>query len=243
MNIPARSCRPSFSPQRSWQQVPVAATQAFLRRAFARWGRPAQLRVDNGTPWGATGGLPTALVMWVTGLDVRVHHNPSRRPQANGVVERSQGTGKRWAEPGQCASAAALQREFDRADQRQREQYPYREGRSRAAVFPALAHSGREYSRRWERQHWSLAAVDALLSTVVVERRIDGTGSVSLYSRNHYVGRSWKGQTVYVRYDPPKRSWLFHTAEGLLLQHGPAPEISRGRIVDLTASDGRSKRR
>jgi transposase InsO family protein len=95
-----------------------------LRQAFARWGRPRRLRVDNGTPWGATDGLPTGLVLWLAGLGVGVDHNPACRPQDNGVVERSQGTGKNWAEPGQCDSAAQLQRGLDEADARQRERYP-----------------------------------------------------------------------------------------------------------------------
>jgi hypothetical protein len=89
--------------------VPAADVQAALRRAFARWGRPQALRVDNGTPWGATGGLPTERALWLLGLGVRVLCNPPRRPQRNGVVERSQGVGQRWGEPHSCASAAAAE--------------------------------------------------------------------------------------------------------------------------------------
>jgi hypothetical protein len=43
------------------------------------------------------------------GLDIGIKFNPPRRPQDNGVIERSQGTGKRWAEPGACANAKELQ--------------------------------------------------------------------------------------------------------------------------------------
>ncbi len=121
----------------------IGAVQAVLRDLFERWGRPQRLRVDNGTPWGATDGLPTGLVLWLAGLGVAVDHNPACRPQDNGVVERSQGTGKNWAEPGQCDSAAQLQRGLDEADARQRERYPYEGGSSRSVVFPGLAHSGR----------------------------------------------------------------------------------------------------
>src|SRR5262249_53568051 len=93
-----RAWGPKFSPQRYWNSVPAAATQGFLRRQFAHWGRPEALRVDNGSPWGSRGDLPTDLVLWLAGLAVAVRANPPRRPQDNGVVERSQGTGKRWAE-------------------------------------------------------------------------------------------------------------------------------------------------
>jgi len=237
-----RSCRRLFSPQRSWQQVPPEKTQQFLRVAFGRWGRPARLRTDNGTPWGASGGLPTALELWLAGLGVAVWHNRPRRPQENGVVERSQGTGKRWAEPGQCASAAELQERFDAADRRQREQYPFRDERSRAECFVGLVHSGREYSAGWEERHWDLAAAESLLAGVVVERQLDATGCVSLYSRNIYVGRWCRGRRVYVRYDPEGRRWMCHDRGGQLVGYQSAPEICRERIVALTTTDSRSKR-
>jgi hypothetical protein len=223
--------------------VPPAQAQRFLRRAFARWGRPGAVRVDNGTPWGAPGGLPTGLALWLAGVGVRVAHIPPRRPQDNGVVERSQGTGKRWAEPSRCGSAAELQRRCDEADERQRERYPYRDGRSRAEVFPGLRHSGRAYSAAWEQGHWSLAMAEALLSEALVERQVDSVGCISLYSRNVYVGRSWAGAEVWVRYDPQGHRWMVSDSEGRLLQHQAAPEICRERIRGLTATDSRSKRK
>ena len=54
------------------------------------------------------GDLPTDLALWLIGLGVGVDWNPPRRPQDNGVVERSQGTAKRWAEPGACASRGGV---------------------------------------------------------------------------------------------------------------------------------------
>jgi transposase InsO family protein len=88
-----------FSPLGRWTQVPPTATQAQLRLAFARWGRPQRLRVDNGAPWGTRGDLPTDLQLWLLGMGMAISANPPHRPQDNGVVERSQGTGKRWGEP------------------------------------------------------------------------------------------------------------------------------------------------
>src|SRR5207249_7206313 len=125
-NAPERSWRPRFSPLGIWNSVPAGETQAVLRRAFARWGMPRAIRVDNGTPWGSRGDLPTDLVLWLAGLDVEVRANPPRRPQDNGVVERSQGTGKRWAEPQAADSAEQLQAVIDGMDQLQRAEYPVR---------------------------------------------------------------------------------------------------------------------
>src|SRR5208337_2432296 len=88
-----------FSPQGYFTQVPSGMVQAELRRCFRQWGRPVSLRVDNGYPWGSCGDLPTPFALWLVGLDIGVIWNPPRRPQDNGVVERSQGLAKNWAEP------------------------------------------------------------------------------------------------------------------------------------------------
>jgi hypothetical protein len=118
--------------------------------------------VDNGTPWGSWNDLPTELALWLRGLQVEIVANPPRRPEDNGVVEQSQGTGQRWAEPGSCDSPAELQAHLDEMDRIQRDLYPQRHsGRSRRETHPGLASSGQPYSRSWERRHWDLNAVDA----------------------------------------------------------------------------------
>lgn len=55
MSVREPSCTPTFSPQYFWTQVDVPLVQQQLGRAFARWGLPKRVRVDNGKPWGSTG--------------------------------------------------------------------------------------------------------------------------------------------------------------------------------------------
>jgi hypothetical protein len=210
-----------------------------LRRAFGRWGRPERFRVDNGVPWGSWGDLPTDLALWLIGLGMEITWNAPRRPQENGVVERSQGTAKRWAEPGACVSAEELQRRLEQMDGIQRQEYPSVRGRSRLEAFPQLAHSGRTYSRAWERAHWSLAAVAAHLAGYAVRRRVDKSGMVSLYNRNHYVGVIHQRKTVYIMFDPEVREWIFADEEGRQLRRQAATEISRETIIGLTVTNRR----
>src|SRR6266446_5873385 len=123
MSAAAPSCGRRFSPQGKWLKVAATEVQAELRRAFARWGRPSAIRVDNGGPWGSAGDLPPDLALWLLGLGIDVWWNAPHTPTQNGVVERSQGTGRRWAEPERCATAAELQQRLQEMDAIQREAY------------------------------------------------------------------------------------------------------------------------
>jgi hypothetical protein len=210
-----------------------------LRQAFARWGLPHRLRVDNGAPWGSWGDFPTDLSLWVIGLGVEVHWNNPRSPQENGVVERSQGTSNRWCEPWTCNSPEDLQGRLDRMDRLYREAYPYRERLSRMAYFPGLAHTGRPYDPAREREMWEWSRVTEHLATYAVTRQVDSSGQVSLYNRGHYVGKIHRGKEVYVMYDPNRNEWVFADPDGKELRSLPAEMLSAQRVMDLKVTHRR----
>jgi hypothetical protein len=170
----------------------------------------------------------------VVGVGVRWHWNDPCCPQQNPKVERSQGTGKRWAEPGQCRSVAELQTRLDEADRLQREEYPTPGGGSRLELFPQLRHSGRPYSAAWEERTWSLRLVEEHLAEYVAVRRVGAGGNVGVYDRARYVGRQYAGRFVQVQYDPQAHGWLISDDEGRELRRQEAPEISREWIVKMT---------
>jgi transposase InsO family protein len=221
--------------------VPAGETQATLRRCFARRGLPRRIRVDNGTPWRSKGDLPTGLELWLAGLGVEVKANPPRRPQDNGVVERSQGTGKRWAEPHRAASAGELQANIDAMDRRQRESYPYHGRASRLAAHPGLDHSGRSYDESREEECWSLEKAQDRLAGFVVPRRVDRSGMASVYGRNCYVGKAYAEQVVHVRYDPQQQLWLFQDGQGHQLNRQKASEITTANIRGLMEAERRDR--
>jgi transposase InsO family protein len=129
------------------------------------------------------------LALWLIGLGVGMIWNPPRRPQDNGVVERSQGTGKRWGEPHTCRDFNELQQRLDEMDRIQREVYPSIERRSRWEAFPELRQPTRTYSKAWEKRAWDMELVLAHLADYSVPRRVDRKGQLSVYNRNHYVGK------------------------------------------------------
>jgi hypothetical protein len=202
---------------------------------------PERLRVDNGIPWGSKGDLPTDLELWLAGLGVAVQANPPCSPQDNGVVERSNGTGKRWAEPSKARSASDLQRTIDRMDQIQRDRYPHLDGKSRMEVYPRLAHSGRAYDQDWESQNWDLHRAHDLLAGFVVPREINRAGTLSVYNRNYYVGKAHANAVAFVSFDPQQQQWLFHDPHNHLLNHRPAPEVSASNILALTVTCRRER--
>jgi hypothetical protein len=213
--------------------VEPTLVQEALRLIFMRRGLPGGFRVDNGTPWGSKGDWPTDLALWLIGLGVTMTWNPARTPQDNGVVERSQGTGKRWAEPSTCKDAEELQRRMDEMDRIQREVYPSIQGKSRWQAFPGLQRVERPYTKAWEKRHWDLELVLAHMAEYSAVRRVDSKGQVSVYGRSHYVGQKYQGQDIYVLLDPCDREWVFATPAGVQIRRKAAEEITRERIQKM----------
>jgi len=231
--------------QACWAEVGAEAVQAALRQAFARWGRPKGLRVDNGVPWVYREKLPSALELWLAGLGVALHRNQPRRPQQNGKVERSQGVAKTWAEPEQCDTPEQLQSRLDEEDRIQREVYPVAEGQSRMQRAPGLIHSGRGYALgSWEFVCWCLEDALACLGRYQGRRKVDKDGNVSLYDRRHRVGASYAGQEVEVQLDVASRQWVFSQEQQevarVATQHLEEEDI---RQLRLQGRQGRSAQR
>jgi hypothetical protein len=248
MSAAGQSCERSFSPQGNWKEVPATQTQRVLREEFGRWGMPQRLRVDNGSPWGSSSDLPPDLALWLLGLGVDLHWNHPGQPQENGVIERSQGTAKRWAEPSACDSVEQLQANVDGVDRIQRESYPVAGGRSRLEAYPELVHSGRPYTPEWEPANWDLQRVLDHLSGYAVVRRVGPTGHLSLYNRRYYVGVIHRDRDVQVMFDPDQNVWLVTDDQGRLLNQLAPKEISEQRIRNLDVNrketrHGRSSRK
>jgi hypothetical protein len=236
MSAAGRCWRQSFFPLRYWSTVAPTEVQSALRQAFTRWGLPAGLRVDNGQPWGSSAELPTALALWVIGLGVSMHWNRPHHAQANAKVERSHGLSTQWAEPGRCADAQQLQAQLAWAETIQRDHYPACGGQSRSQAYPELAHSGRPYSPEQEDSLWDATRVYRLLAQGQWLRRVDPKGQISIYDRSVWIGNRYRGQTVYVRFDPDQVAWRTFDQTGQPLRCTPAPYLSSECLRTLQIS-------
>jgi transposase InsO family protein len=230
-------------PQARWEHVARHVVQESLRDCFCRWGLPQRIRVDNGYPWGSSGDFPPELALWLIGLGIEMVWIQPGCPQQNGVVERAQQTGQDWFEPHTCRDPDELQRRCDALDRRQRERYPYQDGQSRAEVYPDLKHSGRKYSQRQEARRWDVRLAWAAVAQAVGKRRVDRTGTVSVYNRNRYVGKAYIGTEVYVTLDPTGPTWVIADDQGRQLRTHGAEELAAERIRSLNVAGRKGKRR
>lgn len=220
-------------------KVPLAQLRSHARAVFSRWGRPFRLRVDNGYPFGSQGDFPPELSLWVLGLGINIIWNPPRQPQKNGVVERSQGVAKNWAEPQQCMSAGQLQSHLRKMDRIQREQYPSIDGVSRCEAYPELAYSGQSYNAAWEKTNWSYDAVLEYLAGLLDTRKVSPDGHVSVYNQPYYVGKHHAGKKIFVYLDPMEVRWVFASEEDHQLRTHAAKQLSRQRILKLDVTNRR----
>jgi hypothetical protein len=212
------------------------------RLALTRWGLPGRPRVDNGCPWGNSGDSPPEMALWLLGRGVDMVWIPLACPWRDGVVERSEDIGQGGFEPPTCRDPGERQRRCDARDRRRRERYPYRDGRSRWEVDPALRHSGRRCSRRREPSRRDVAKVHRVVARQEVKRQVDCTGCASVYHRNRCVGKPYVGAAVYGSPDPTGPAWVIADEAGRQLRTHAANELPAGCIRHLRVAGRKGKR-
>ncbi|HSN73152.1 MAG TPA: DDE-type integrase/transposase/recombinase [Steroidobacteraceae bacterium] len=94
--------------------VASAPVARIMHELFARYGLPAAIHSDNGTPFASIGlcGLSRLSVRWLK-LGIRVQRSRPAQPQDNGAHERMHRTLKAATARPPAANARAQQRRFD----------------------------------------------------------------------------------------------------------------------------------
>ena len=201
-----------------------------LRDCLSQWGLPKAIRVDNGDPWATRSDLPSALALWLVGLNVKVILNRPHQSTDNGIVERTHGVLANWLEPHRAHTVADLQAQLDWAIAMQRNRYPVRHGQSRLQAYPDLCQNPRPYSRSQEPELWQLERVDTWLSQAVWLRRVDKVGRISFFSIAYSIGRAYAGHDVLIHFDRHQREWVIETEQGYMLKRFDAQQITPERI-------------
>jgi transposase InsO family protein len=183
--------------QACWDQRHITVERA-LRQIFERYGLPAEMLMDNGSPWGKAQEL-SALAVWLIRLGIRITHGRRSHPQTQGKDERFHRTLKlevlrhcRFSTRSEC------QREFDRFRDRYNLVRPHQ---AIGLQVPASRYqpSDTAFPAR-------LPPIEYPDATIV--RQVQAAGWFSLRGRNFRVSKALHGYPIGLRVaDAQQRHW------------------------------------
>lgn len=202
---------------------------------FTRWGIPGAIKVDNGEPFGdpMRKSIPT-LALWLICLDIVVIWNRPNQPTDNAIVERMQGTSRRWAEVDRCTDYRELMHRLDDVALVQREQYNVsRLGyKTRLQSYPELE----EVIPVNSYEQFNAQRAYKFLSKTRLVRRVGKNGRLSLNGYKYYVGREYYREEIGVGFDPGKCTWLFYDQLDQLIAQAAADTLTPAHIWSIAVT-------
>lgn len=223
------------------RRVVFEEVRSALRVCFARWGTlPEEVQTDNeglfaGQPQDP---FPSQFSLWLRGLGIAHLLIRSGKPTDNAEVERCHRTINDYAIVGnQEANLDGLQAVLDEAVYELCYELSSRaegcRGQPPILAHPELLQAPRPFKREHELALFNLQAVDAYLATFTWQRKVGKTGQVTIggQHRSYSVGRTHARQTVWVRFDPVDRHFVFFETEDA------GHEIGRRPARDLDVDD------
>lgn len=167
------------------------STRERLTAVFRRYGLPDTMLMDNGAPWGDSGGgRYTGFSVWLMRLGVRVAHGRPYHPQTQGKDERFHRTLKAEVLAGRhFAQLADCQRAFDRW----RHVYNYQ--RPHQALD--MATPGERYCASSRSFPDTLPSIEYGPDDMV--RKADTNGDINFKGRRVCLGKPFRGQPIALR--------------------------------------------
>ena len=167
-----------------------APTRERLTDVFRRYGLPDAMLMDNGPPWGDSGGSRfTAFAVWLLRLGIRVTHGRPYHPQTQGKDERLHRTMKAEIALDRLTDLADCQRAFDSW----RHNYNYR--RPHQAID--MATPGTRYRPSERPFPEVLPPIEYGPGDIV--RKADSDGDISFKNRRIRLGKPFRDQQVALR--------------------------------------------
>jgi transposase InsO family protein len=167
------------------------STRGRLISVFRRYGLPDTMLMDNGSPWGDSGGgRYTAFSVWLLRLGVRVTHGRPYHPQTQGKDERFHRTlkaevlnGRHFADLAECQGAFDHWRPI------------YNHARPHQALD--LATPGERYRPSLRSLPETLPPIEYGLDDIV--RKADKNGDIRFQRRRLRLGKPFRGQPIALR--------------------------------------------
>jgi transposase InsO family protein len=167
-----------------------APTRERLMAVFRRYGLPNTMLMDNGSPWGDSGGGRfTAFSVWLLRLGIRVTHGRPYHPQTQGKDERLHRTMKAEIALDRLTDLNHCQRVFDTW----RHVYNYRRPHQAIGmVTPSERY--RPSQRPFPEQ---LPPLEYWPGDIV--RKVDKAGDISFRNRRIRIGKPFRGEWIALR--------------------------------------------
>jgi transposase InsO family protein len=224
---------------KSWRKLSLYEIQTDLRCVFTEYGLPSAIQTDRESVYGrpAEEAFPTLFSLWLVGLGIEHRSKRPNHVTDQAAVERSHKTLFDWiATPQPAANLQALQAALDQARWMHNAVLPSQAGDCRGrppeTVHPEVKIPLRPFAPSAELDFFELGRVDCFLARFVWPHTVTSAGQVKVGSSLYYVGKTYKGQTVDVRFDPQDRHLAFYGAQnGVLLRRQPAKGLC---IADIT---------
>jgi transposase InsO family protein len=167
-----------------------AATRQQLAAVFRRYGLPDTMLMDNGSPWGDSGGGRfTAFSVWLMRLGVRVTHGRPYHPQTQGKDERLHRTMKAEIALDRLADLDQCQRAFDSW------RHLYNHRRPHQAI--GMATPSERYRPSDRAFPESLPPIEYGADDIV--RKVDQAGDISFRNRRIRLGKPFRGEWIALR--------------------------------------------
>jgi transposase InsO family protein len=173
-------------------------TRERLVEVFRRFGLPDAMLMDNGSPWGDSGGGRfTAFSVWLMRLGIRVSHGRFLHPQTQGKNERLHRTMKAEIALDCLRDLEECQRAFDRW------RHVYNHRRPHQAL--GMATPSDRYRPSERRYPERLPPIEYGSGDTV--RKADQEGDIRFKGRRLRLGRPFRGEPIAVR--PTTEDGLF----------------------------------
>ena len=165
-------------------------TRERLKAVFRRYGLPDVMLMDNGAPWGDSGGGRfTAFSVWLLRLGVWVTHGRPYHPQTQGKDERLHRTMKAEITLDRLVDLDDCQRAFDRW------RHVYNHRRPHQAI--AMATPSDRYRPSERPFPESLPPIDYRCGDLV--RKADNEGDIRFKGRRIRLGKPFRSQIIALR--------------------------------------------
>jgi len=198
----------------------TADYQLALRRAFLRFGRPAQVSLDHDSAFfdnTSASPFPTLLHLWLLALGIAVRFISQARPTEHGFIERTHQVVDQQAMAGQeFTEPQALQPHLDRRGDFLNGHYPSRAlgGVAPLQAQPTAAHSDRPYRPEQEAELLDLQRVYDYLAQNRWFRQVTAMGQFTLGSHRYGLGKTWANQQIEIGFDAQTQEFICRSADG-----------------------------